>query len=447
VNSIFHGRRATPKDPGKMCVANVILALSLLLFGAMAWAGDAARVVFVAGGVWAAERPLRTGDFVREGEPLRTGADGYLYLETADKGFFILRPGSVGEITTYQIDAADPSKTRIKLELRSGVARHISGQAVKSARQHFRFNTPVAAVGVRGTDFTVYANADTTRISVLSGGVVVSPFTDGCTVAAFGPCEGASSRELFANKVGQVLQIMRGQTPVFLQGVDASPDNVVPPRPDEPSTKTSLKAVTPGSAISNNGILNGGASLDPIKTSLITEIASTLPPAPPQLIWGRWQPLLDQSIQLQVNTQAADYELIATNSYFAIMRHKSVNWQAPVQSSLGFSLQSAQATVFNEKTRQVSLAGVENGQLQLNFAQSTFFTQFDLTTNQGERIALQNTGQISSDGRLYGGLQILRPNNMDVRGTLSGDNLSAAYLFQSRLDSKRVASGLTTWGR
>jgi len=36
---------------------------------------------------------------------------------------------------------------------------------------------------------------------------------------------------------------------------------------------------------------------------------------------------------------------------------------------------------------------------------------------------------------------------MDVRGTLSGDNLSAAYLFQSRLDSKRVASGLTTWGR
>lgn len=429
------------------------ISLILMLSSALSWAEQAARVVFVAGSAWAAERPLRINDAIHEGEPLRTGADGYLYLETIDKGFFILRPASSGEITTYQIDPANPANNRIKLQLNAGVARSISGDAVKSARQNFRFNTPVAAVGVRGTDFTVFASADTTRIAVLSGGVVVSPFTDACTVAAFGPCEGSSSRELFAGNVAQVLQVVRGQAPTLLQGTENSPDNAAPPRPDEPSgTKTSLKSTNPNQSVTSVSATAGSASLDPLKTNLISDIVSALPPPPPppplppQLIWGRWQPLLNQTVQLDVNAQAADYELIATNSYFAIMRDKSVTWQAPVQASLGFALQSAQATVLNERTREVSLAGVENGQLQLNFAQSSFFTQIDLVA-QEQRVTLQNTGQISSDGRLYGGLQFLRPNNMDVRGTLSGDNLSAAYLFQSRLDSDRVASGLTTWGR
>lgn len=438
----------------------LLYAVLTLAAGAL-WAAEAARVVFVAGTVKVAERVARVGDIVQEGELLSTGPQGYLYLATFDNGFLILRPNSTGQIVSYQIDTRNPANSRIKLELQSGVARHISGDAVKSARHNFRFNTPVAAVGVRGTDFTVFADQQTTRITVLSGGVVVSPLTGACAAAGFGPCDGPASRELFANNIGQMLQIGRGQVPVLLQGAGNAPDAIAPPRPDEPSGRKTGARSTPAAS---SAVAAAALNLDPLKTNLITH--ATLPkvavpvagppplipqlpvPAagPPQLIWGRWQAVLDQTIEVDVAAFQATHQMVATNPYFALMRNRETPWQPPPQASLGFALQQSQAVILNEASRQLSVAKIENGQLQIDFAKASFFTQFDLVS-QNERIPLQNKGEVAPDGKLYGGFQFLPPNNMDVRGALAGDNRSAAYLFQARLDALRVASGATLWGQ
>lgn len=432
------------------------MLVAMLATGAL-WAADAARVVFAVGEALVAGRPARVGDTVSEGQQLTTSRDGYLYLETLDNGFFILRPNSAGQIVTYQIDAANPANSRIKLELTKGVARHISGTAVKAARQNFRFNTPVAAIGVLGTDFTVFANQETTRIAVLSGGVVVGPLTGACAPGGFGPCGGPDSRELFASKIGQTLQINRGQTPVLLKGVDGVPDAVAPPRADEPTGNTGSKTGVSSAAPTTLSTTPSPASLatsslDPIRAKLLSQLsnqagAQALASVGPQsLIWGRWQPLLDQTIEVDVAALQASNQLIAINSYFAIMRSRDTTWQMPTQTTLGFSLQQAQAAIMNQASGQVSTAKVENGLLQLDFAKSSFFTRIDLVS-QNERIQLQNNGEVSADGRLYGGSQFLRPNNMDVRGALANDNRSAAYLFQTRLDDNRLASGVTVWGK
>ncbi len=433
------------------------LLASMLATGAV-WAADAARVVFAVGEAQVAGRPARVGDIVSEGQQLTTSRDGYLYLETLDNGFFILRPNSAGQIVTYQIDAANPANSRIKLELTKGVARHISGTAVKASRQNFRFNTPVAAIGVLGTDFTVFANQETTRIAVLSGGVVVGPLTGACAPGGFGPCGGPDSRELFASKIGQTLQINRGQAPVLLKGIDAVPDSVAPPRADEPTGNTGSKTTVSGSAptISTTApasvSLATNSSLDPIRAKQLSQLSNqagtqalTSVGSQP-LIWGRWQPLLDKTIEVDVAALQAANQLIAINNYFAIMRSRDTTWQMPTQTTLGFALQQAQAAITNQTSGQVSIAKVENALLQLDFAKSSFFTRFDLV-NQNERIQLQNNGEVSADGKLYGGNQQLRPNNMDVRGALANDNRSAAYIFQSRLDDSRLASGVTVWGR
>lgn len=433
------------------------LLASMLATGAV-WAADAARVVFAVGEAQVAGRPARVGDIVSEGQQLTTSRDGYLYLETLDNGFFILRPNSAGQIVTYQIDAANPANSRIKLELTKGVARHISGTAVKASRQNFRFNTPVAAIGVLGTDFTVFANQETTRIAVLSGGVVVGPLTGACAPGGFGPCGGPDSRELFASKIGQTLQINRGQAPVLLKGIDAVPDSVAPPRADEPTGNTGSKTTVSGSAptISTTApasvSLATNSSLDPIRAKQLSQLSNqagtqalTSVGSQP-LIWGRWQPLLDKTIEVDVAALQATNQLIAINNYFAIMRSRDTTWQMPTQTTLGFALQQAQAAITNQTSGQVSIAKVENALLQLDFAKSSFFTRFDLV-NQNERIQLQNNGEVSADGKLYGGNQQLRPNNMDVRGALANDNRSAAYIFQSRLDDSRLASGVTVWGR
>ena len=461
-----------------------LLLLVFCLTGAV-WAADAARVVFVAGQATVAGQAAQMGAAVAEGQSLQTGKDGYLYLETIDHGFFILRPNSKGQIVSYFVVAQNPANSRMKLELESGVARHISGQAAKSARQNFRFNTPVAAIGLRGTDFTIYADQNVTRITVLSGGVVVSALAGACLAEGFGPCEGTASRELFANlnasttsglgKATQTLQVERGQSPVVLQGTEQAPDLIAPPRSNEPAAPklsaaspvqptalaplTPTAALTPGqsqsTALTQSPALSLSAAstdklskdqnLEAYKTNLVTQSTSSTGGAS-QLIWGRWQAVLDQKIEVDVAALQAKNQLIAANNYYAVMRNSDSVWLPTSQASIGFALAQSQAVITDEASRVAVPAKLENGQLQVDFVNSSFFTKFDLVS-QSQRFQLQNNGEVSPDGKLYGGPQFLRPNNMYVSGALASDNRSAAYLFQSRLDDGRLASGVTLWGK
>ena len=418
----------------------------LFCLATLSWAGDAARVVFVAGQAFVGGQQVQVGSVVTEGARLQTGADGYLYLETIDKGFFIMRPNTKAQIVAYQIDTQNMANSRMKLELESGVARHISGEAAKSARKNFRFNTPVAAIGLRGTDFTIYADQNATRITVLSGGVVVSALSGACVAEGFGPCEGASSRELFANlnanaRITQTLLVERGKAPVILQGAEQAPDVVAPPRNNEPVAAKKVVSA-PLLATNSQDTLSKDQNLEAFKTNLVTSGVSSTQ----QLVWGRWQAVLDQKIELDVTALHAKNQLIATNNYYALLRNRDSVWLPIGQSSVGFALQQSQAVITDDVRKVTAPAQLENGQLQVDFAASSFFTKFDLVS-QAQRFVLQNKGEVSFDGRLYGGKQALLPNNMSVTGALSGDNRSASYLFQTRLDDGRLAVGATLWGK
>lgn len=69
----------------------------------------------------------------------------------------------------------DPNQglEELVIEVAAGVARFISGNIDPAA---FIVNTPVALIGVRGTDFVVYVEASgRTTIAVLEGAVIVTP--------------------------------------------------------------------------------------------------------------------------------------------------------------------------------------------------------------------------------------------------------------------------------
>ncbi|MDR2678399.1 MAG: FecR family protein, partial [Zoogloeaceae bacterium] len=251
-----------------------VLARGLLGIFLACWLGVAAgaevgKIVLAVGDARMDGKVLKEGDAIPEGAELSTGADGYLYLKTVDNGFLILRPGSVATVVAYHVDEADPKKSRFRFSLQQGVARSISGDAVGKARKNFRFNTPVAAIGVRGTDFSIYADAQETRVVVLSGGVVVSGFDASCQPQGGGPCEGAGSKELFAGTPG-ILQIQKGDVPQIVEDKALSPDFVVPPRHDEPAifgldgNKVDHKADKPQTvAVTDQESVN----LDPLKQS------------------------------------------------------------------------------------------------------------------------------------------------------------------------------------
>ena len=461
-----------------------LVCLALLVAGCLGLGGARAQsvgtVVQAIGDARIADQAAVLGVAVQQGQQLTTGAESYLYIKTLDGGFLILRPGSTAQIITYQIDAVNPSNSQFKLELSKGVARNISGSAVKNARQNFRFNTPVAAIGVRGTDFTVYADDQLTRVSVLTGGVVVSGFGGGCSPQGGGPCETADKRELFASQAGQMLQVLRGQIlPQLISSSALEPDKRSPPRPDEP-TKPDAGAKAPAPAVqvavvSKEPLLLGNPVLPdahrPVDlTTMIPASAVVVPavvvpavvvpavvvpavvvvpaPAVPALVWGRWQPLADSAAPVDLVTILSAGQTVGVNSFFAIARRTDAPWQNPASGSVSFSLDSAQALVRSDATGVASVVPVQNASLGVNFGSSTFATKLDLVL-AGQTSTLRAEGTVGKDGLFGNGFQFAPGSNMTVQGALAnhGSGARAAYVFQSRLDSANTTFGITNWSK
>ncbi|WP_334187496.1 FecR family protein [Noviherbaspirillum sp.] len=439
----------------------LIAIVGMLVTAGVAHAGEAGRIVFVAGQVQASSGPVAMGAAIQEGDEIKTGADGYVYLKTIDNGFLILRPSSHARIVAYHVDPQNPANTRVKLELLSGVARTISGQGVKDARQNFRFNTPVAAIGVRGTDFTVFTDQETSRVAVLSGGVVVSGFGGGCGPDGVGPCEGSTSLELFANQVGQLLQIRRGQqAPQLLPSKNLSPDLTAPPRSDEPTAGKSPAGSTVLTANALNLDVQKSADLNALVKPgsappiTIPERPSSGPgaepgpivEAPSKIHWGRYAAILDLPASKDAS-KLVNATIAVNQSYYSIYREKGSEWQVPVNGSMGFSLRDSEAFIVDGPNSKVSAATIENARLQVDFGKASFATGFDLV-HQNERFKMQAQGEVSKDGGLYGASQFTPGTNMLVEGVLSQENGGrAAYVFQSRIDANRLATGATFWGK
>jgi hypothetical protein len=448
----------------------------------LAYAGQAGQVIFVAGTVTADNRALALGAPVQEGELLSTGANGYLYIKTVDNGLFILRPNSRARMAAYQIDKANPAKTNVKLEQLSGVVRYQSGEGVKKARQNFRFNTPVAAIGVRGTDFTVFTDEHTLRVSVLSGGITISGFDGACSPEGNGPCEGSGSRELFAQQKGQLLQIQRGKGAAqLIKDPGLAPDTVAPPRGDEP---VGVKEASAG------GAQMVSPALDPLKAVDIKKNANLAPsqpqpggnanppvdvPAEPPpvvqnptqpevprvpvvepvpvvpektVIWGRFAEIAASApVQISFAEQAAaKNERMALYGYYVLYRTPGKDYVTPERGNVSFMLKDSEAYIFSDNvTVKPVKAGVENGQLSFDFDKKSFATSLEVVSNL-ERFKLNAAGSVASDGRFSVDNRYAPGNNMGVDGVLSAESgLGAAYLFQADLAGGRSVNGVTTW--
>ena len=131
---------------------------------------------------------VRAGTKVKVSDQIITEANGHVHIQFDDNALVSERPDSKLEIQRYDFDAANPANSSIKLNLLEGVTRSISGDGAHAARDRFRLNTPIAAIGVRGTDFVVSASDQSVRALVNEGAIVMAPFSNDCLATAFGPC-------------------------------------------------------------------------------------------------------------------------------------------------------------------------------------------------------------------------------------------------------------------
>ncbi|MEG2630849.1 MAG: FecR domain-containing protein [Comamonas sp.] len=396
---------------------------------------------------------MTRGFEVRVGDTVQTELGGHVHLRFVDGGRVSVRPSSRLQIDSYGYSETDTQASAIKFKLEEGVVRSITGEWGAAARHRFRLNTPVAAIGVKGTDFLVKATSDLTSASVFTGAISVAPLLGACG-AGLGPCQ--DGRLLSEDMKGQMVELGRLQT---APRIVPSTDLTVASLPQQAVTLAERQTQNVGTAVlvaSTDKPLTEeqvAAAVNMLKPTQPQEptvpTLPTEPPPPKTLSWGRYtygQLLTGDTFSKEISVamlQAS--ERLASNGSYALLRPledgKPIAF-APGSGSAQFRLEGASASVLrNGLATTLEHVSVTAASLGVNFDNSTFSTRLDVQGAQLGKDVIQASGTISSTGlmRSVGG-------NSIVQGGLSADGREAGYLFQKGIPSGTL-QGITVWGR
>lgn len=119
---------------------------------------EAGQVIFVLGqavakGEDGKARELHRKSIIFEKDVIITNNKSQVQLRFTDNGFVSIRPNSTFKVEGYSFNSDNPNKE--EFELIKGGFRAITGQIGKANKKAFKLRTPVATLGIRGTDFTV----------------------------------------------------------------------------------------------------------------------------------------------------------------------------------------------------------------------------------------------------------------------------------------------------
>lgn len=404
---------------------------------------------------------LQKGSSVKPGDRIETAGGGHVHIRFVDDALVSVRPSSRLIIEEYEYNPAKVLDSQVRFKLETGVARAISGAAAESAKERFRLNTPLVAIGVRGTDFVVNSQLDQTTAHVNQGAIVMAPLGAGCQASALGPCN-TSAATLVSAQMGNVLAEYKdglGQPelkPYFVRSTyfAAAPDpDVRSAKSPASPAKVDVAAKPDNSVIQVTSVVSGGiftAAVEdlphvpgPVEPPVLPPTPPA-PPAPPALVWGHWvKPTGSGDFSEPFRVAALGRDVTVGNNDYVLYRTPSDSGLTAIQPSLGtvgFQLQQAHA-LFRPwgGVNQEATAGT--GTLSINFATRQFQTQLVLNHAAAGAHTLTSQGAVLSDG-MFGGATATQK----VIGATTLDGKNAGYMFEKNVDSG-VFNGITLWAR
>ena len=376
------------------------------------------------------EAEPQKGGSVQEGDVIRTSDNGHIHIRFIDGARVSVRPNSVFRIHEFKYSPADPAASVVRLSLDSGEARSISGAAAQAAKERFRLNTPLVAIGVKGTDFVTQVAKDVIRVTVNQGAIVMAPFDSACKAEALGVCTTSRAKELTAEMLGQALVYRLGSA-------DPSLQNIGKPGQSDASRVLLLDRQT------REGAERPLASETEAKNPL-NAVAAT------KLIWGRWarDPISSDSITVPFLEALKGNEVTVGDGYYFLFREPSnLNLLSTLTTKVDFGLKSSSA-YYRNAANEMQAATVQSGTLGVDFGNKTFNTNLNLSA--------QGTGvqSFSQSGTLNPSTGIFLSTSPSTSGTNAGsvagamtlDARQAGFLFRAPIGSGTF-SGATLWGR
>ena len=103
-------------------------------------------------------RELKQGDFIYVNDEILTSARSFAVLQFTDGAKVTVRPDSTLIIEQYLYAGNDSDEATLNLV--SGGLRVITGAMAKSNPENYKVRTPVALMGVRGTEFSIMLCGD-----------------------------------------------------------------------------------------------------------------------------------------------------------------------------------------------------------------------------------------------------------------------------------------------
>jgi hypothetical protein len=455
-----------------VCVAVILLALIAMPLSAdeQIRTDEVGQVTLVIGQALAhnkkgEHRSLNRADAVYVGETIETSSGGHVHLHFIDDGAISLRPNSRLNIELYHYDKLQPKNSVIRFNLETGVVRSISGKATEAAHDRFRLNTPIAAIGVLGTDFVVRAESEKMWAGVYSGAIAIATLNEQCSVNGLGACGGATR---LSEAMGSVMIEFNGRREkekivpldpaIISKATSSGSDNPVAP-------KENLSQAAPGRLTVAEIKVNDAANslgntqssvqqpLSPVQQPLppvqqpLPPIQQPLPPVqqPSPFSWARWGSQLPGDAMSKPYAEAREGRVVTIgNAYYALFRAPSASAGLEPRSGVyDFKLQQGQVHFVGNRipwqTQEISLAKLNAATLQIDFAQRQFNTHLEMSHPQAGSATLNLSGAVQDNG-------IFKAQDAagKVAGALSPEGEHAGMLFERNVQSGTF-HGLTDW--
>lgn len=408
-----------------------------------------ARVVRADG----SQERLQRGSRIHVGDRVETSANGHVHMRFVDNAAISVRPESILEVQAYRYDAQSPQSSEIRLRVEKGTSRSISGAATDVDKSRFRLNTPIAAIGVRGTDFIVQTDPEGVRATVSDGAIVVGALGGACSPVDLGPCAGTAVRELSA-EMGKLMAEVRvgDRSTRIVPAVDLPMAAAATNGRDAGSERqlsmsdaraTGLSAAQPTPPELQRGNDRAAAGLLTLATVNVPDLNRPSDVAA-QLVWGRWAILPEANDKLSVpfalarlgrHVTVADEEA----GLFRADQGAAAVLSDTLQAKVEFRLARASATY--EVGAVIESAAVLSSNLTVDFSNRTFATGLVLSSASGGTSTFAMAGAVRNDG-----LFAVKDVDQRVAGAISLSGKEAGYLFE-RNTVEGLFRGRTLWGQ
>ena len=421
-------------------------------------------------------RKVLRGLPVHAGDRLETEEGGHVHIRFIDGGLVSVRPLSRLRIEDYNGGAASPAGS-IRFSLEHGVMRSVTGTWGEEDRNRFRLNTPVVAIGIKGTDFVVSTAAARTQAHVVTGAITMTPLAD-CPTGGTS-CSTRDAVLLSADMRGKLLEfnptygvaapklVAAVEAPAVTTATAARSPEAHPPRKDQlaeatpiapnvesrlgdiviasntPHALTVSSANTPRQETPRQEIPR-----QEIPIAVETPVRPVPEPAPvavdKPMLWLNnplgWGIAPNTIARTSINPGEGMARATA-DMFLSLYRDISAN---PAYlggtGEVSFNLSAASAS-FTQPGIINQPVVISNPQMSVDFNAKSFATRLDLAGKFGSTV-FQAVGSIDANGLLA----VQQEVGQKLKGALSNDARQAGYLFEKDAAYGRI-SGLTLWGK